>query len=237
MANTPQTPKPVTFLPRLVGAGLLFVAIGPAVAGSLLTQLEELAKTDGFRIEGLDRLVPAPARKASGDAATRLEILLQDYNYMIVQGHPGRIEKVTITSLKQSGPKRPYNAPIRTIRVGNHHQVEARLRGPGGEDLNLPLLVDTGATTIVLPSSMIERLGFQADRLENGQSQTAGGTIAIKIGVLKSVQVGDATVDNVQVSFIADDKLNGAQLLGMSFLNRFRFSLDDENNELSLMAK
>ena len=84
---------------------------------------------------------------------------------------------------------------------------------------------------------MIRQLGFSQQNLQNGISQTAAGTIPVKTGVLKSVRIGDVSAENVPVSFINDQKLNGARLLGMSFLNRFRFSLDDENSELQLMAK
>ena len=126
---------------------------------------------------------------------------------------------------------------MNTVRVGMHHQIQATLTGPNNVDIGVNLLVDTGATTLVLPESMIAPLGFNREGLQAGVSQTAGGSIPVRIGLLSSVKVGDVAAENVQVSFIADKQLSGARLLGMSFLNRFRFSLDDEKNELLLMSK
>ena len=44
-----------------------------------------------------------------------------------------------------------------------------------GRRRKLSLVVDTGATTVVLPSSMIGPLGFAAEDLQDGWSETAGG--------------------------------------------------------------
>ena len=41
-------------------------------------------------------------------------------------------------------------------------------------------------------------------------------------------------MQNVAVAFIDDARLNGNLLLGMSFLRRFRVTLDDDNNQLIL---
>jgi aspartyl protease family protein len=50
------------------------------------------------------------------------------------------------------------------------------------------------------------------------------------------VKVGDATAENVEVSFIADELLGNQGILGMSFLRNFRMSLDDKNDELILLS-
>ena len=203
---------------------------------SLRSQLENLGKENRFHIEGLDRLGPEPAMAVEGDLEQRIKALLSDYNFLAV-GEGKKIEQLSILSAKQRGPRPQSSGTVKTQRLGSHHQVQAALSGPNNVEIGTSLLVDTGATTLVLPESMIGPLGFAAGRLQSGVSQTAGGTIAIKTGVLKAVKVGDVIVENVTVSFIPDQKLNGARLLGMSFLSRFRFSLDDDNNELLLLSK
>jgi aspartyl protease family protein len=109
--------------------------------------------------------------------------------------------------------------------------------GPNSVARTLPLMVDTGASTLVLPSSMMAKLGFTPEDLREGSSQTASGKVAVKIGLLRSVRIGAVSADNVEVSFIADAELSGNRLLGMSFLQRFKMTIDDAANELVLMAK
>ena len=95
----------------------------------------------------------------------------------------------------------------------------------------------TVTSTVVLPASMTEPLGFDPDDLEDGWSQTANGKVAVRRGTLDIVRVGTMEVEDVAVSFIADEQLRGLSLLGMSFLGRFRVVIDDDNNQIILMSK
>lgn len=206
------------------------------LAGGLRSQLEKLAQDHGIQVEGLEQIGPEPARQAGGSVEEQVRALLADYNFMAV-GQGGRLERLRITSPKQVGARPKAYSSVKTERVGSHHQVQATLDGPNGADVGVGLLVDTGATTLVLPASMMAALGFTPGQLQNGSSQTAGGPVSVQTGLLKSVKVGDVVAEDVAVSFVADQKLGGARLLGMSFLNRFRFALDDANNELQLLSK
>lgn len=206
-------------------------------AESLKRQLQNLAQEHQFLLEGLDRLSREPGKPVAGEVREQVQDLLANYNYVLIQGKGGRIERVSITSLKDPNAKPRSSPVVATTRYGSHHQVAASVIGPGGQPMEVTLLVDTGATTLVLPESMIEPLGFDKSSLRPAVSQTASDTVSIRIGTLPSVQVGQVVAENVDVSFFPDQRLNGAQLLGMSFLSRFRFSLDDENNELTLIAK
>lgn len=214
---------------------LLSVAFS-ANAESLRSQLTHLAKQNRIAVEGLGYLGAEPSRPVEGNLAQQIKGLLANYNYMSV-GADQRIERLIITSPKSFTPKSRLNGTVKTQRLGEHHQVDATVSGPNGEEVSVSLLVDTGATALVLPESMIGQLGFDPVRLRPTQSQTAGGVVPTKLGRLKSVKVGDVVAENVQVSFVSDQRLRGVKLLGMSFLNQFRFSLDDANNELSLQPK
>ncbi len=59
----------------------------------------------------------------------------------------------------------------------------------------------------------------------------------IQFGELDRVRVGTAEIRKVRVGFIADDKIGENSLLGMSFLDHFRMTIDDANNRLTLVAK
>lgn len=205
-------------------------------AESLREALQNLAQQHHFQLSGLERLGPEPAQTTSGSLEQRIKTLLADYNYLSV-GAGDKFEKITILSAKEAAPKRQISGTVPTRRVGAHHEIRASVTGPSGAEIPVTLLVDTGATTVVLPASLIKALGFTSQDLRASQTQTAGGIIQTRTGLLSNVKVGDVSADTIAVSFVPDEKLNGAKLLGMSYLSRFKFSLDDESNELILLAK
>lgn len=126
---------------------------------------------------------------------------------------------------------------IGTRREGTRHVVEAQLVGAGGRALRLDFVIDTGATSIVLPSSMMAPLGFATADLPKGSAQTAGGTVPTRAARLARVSVGQAQAADVEVLFI-DDAIYGRDhtpLLGMSFLGRFRFVVDAAQDRLILI--
>lgn len=207
----------------------------PACADSLRTQLEALAKQQGILVDGLPIVGDEPSRPVTGTPEEQVKSLLSDYNFMTA--HEGHTKRFTITSLKQAMPRPRPGGVVKTQKWGAHHQVSSLLNGPNGIGIRTNLIIDTGATTLVLPESMIGELGFDAQSLQTNSSQTAAGIIPVKIGMLNSVRVGDVEASNVTVSFISDRRLNGTRLLGMSFLNHFKFSLDDGQNELRLSPK
>jgi len=98
-------------------------------------------------------------------------------------------------------------------------------------------MVDTGASTVVLPKSMIGRLGFTQGELREGWTQTANGRVRTRMGTLRSVDVGSASAQGVTVTFLVNNRLSGAKLPGMSFLQRFRMTIDDANNRIILIAE
>jgi aspartyl protease family protein len=212
--------------------------LGPQLsyAESLRSALKSLALQEGFRVEGSEQLGRERAVANEGELPDRLESLLKDYNYLVTYGG-NRIATVRITSPKQSGPKPSDRAYVQTTRMGGHHQISAELTGPNGERVPVVLMIDTGASMIVLPESMMSVLGFEASSLGTGTSQTASDTIPVKVGMLGEVRVGGVVARDVHVSFIPDAKLKDTKLLGMSFLNHFKFSLDDAANELILLSK
>ena len=68
-------------------------------------------------------------------------------------------------------------------------------------------------------------------------ANTANGQVPVRVGKLQQVRIGNAKAREVAVGFIADDKMGNNYLLGMSFLNRFRVTIDDDANRLTLLAK
>lgn len=225
-------------LRRLAAALALACLAGPALAETLWDQIEAVARDEDIAVEGLELLGDAPARPAAaGGPAERLRSLLVGYNYVLLHDPEGRPDRLRITGLKGPRPETPPRNAVATLRRGPHHLVEATVTGPRGRRETVTLIVDTGATTVVLPESMIARLGFPPESLADGWARTANGPVPVKLATLPRLALGALQARDVAVSFIADERLDGQALLGMSFLERFRFTLDDEADRLILMAR
>jgi aspartyl protease family protein len=86
-------------------------------------------------------------------------------------------------------------------------------------------MVDTGATTILLPVSDAVRLGIDYRSGFQGRIQTAnGGATAWRV-VLDTVTIGEITAYNVE-AVVAEAQGLDVALLGMSFLNRTEMRRD-----------
>jgi aspartyl protease family protein len=85
----------------------------------------------------------------------------------------------------------------------------------------MPFLIDTGATRIVVPTSM----AYSA-RLPLGkavQASTANGFVSQRSTLIKSLKIGNMEVKNIDAS--VNDRLDEV-LVGMSFLKLFRMTQD-----------
>ncbi len=215
-------------------------------------ELERLAGEYGFDIVGEEHLAEAEGRAQGRDAMERLRALLEEFDHIIVQGSGGDIERVIVLGVTLPGAvpeaneplvaidgEAPPDAPIElpTIRRGSQHSVRVALEGEGGKRLARVLLIDTGADTLVLPSSLIDNLGVDASSLQAREVQTANGRTEARIGRLAAVWLGSRRITDVEVSFLDDDKLGGSGLLGMSVLGRYQMTIDDQDNRLILTAR
>lgn len=103
-----------------------------------------------------------------------------------------------------------------------HYQTLGQINGG-----TVTFLVDTGATTIALPSADARRLGINYLNGQRGFTQTANGrAVAYRI-TLDTVKVGDITLHAVEAMVLEGDGLKVA-LLGMSFLNRTEMKRDGQ---------
>jgi aspartyl protease family protein len=204
---------------------------------ALKEKLAAIAQTHGFAISGLEHVGDETIEADPVASAKQLPDILHRYNFAIITQPTGKIERLVISGRKQEGKAPELFNHIKTTRVGSHHQVEARLLGPDGKALLTPLVVDTGATTIVLPLSLASDLGFKADQLNPGITKTANGDAPVYSGMLRSVTLGTITRKDVAVNFVDDERLGKTRLLGMSFLGQFKLTIDDARQELILLSK
>jgi len=201
---------------------------------NLRAQIAALAKAHGFRIVGAERIDQAAPIEATGTLEDRIRLLLAGYNFAIVRGPSGGIAAVHVAGAKGPPPELSAKISVKTLRRGANHFLDAVIMGQRPERRRVRLMVDTGASKVILPMSMIEPLGFRDDDLSDSTLQTANGEIPGKAGTLRSVEVGGAFRRDVAVAFVDDAGLGDNKLLGMSFLSRYIITIDDTANLITL---
>ena len=134
-------------------------------------------------------------------------------------------------------PPPPKDTVLTTLRTGRHHVVDTVLVGTDGTEFPVRLMIDTGASVSVLPMSMAEGLGLEQDEMADRQVQTVKGMLVAKLGALRAMRLGKEEIEDVEVAFIDDALLGDTRLLGMNVLGRYRMTLDDESNRLTLSPR
>ena len=121
---------------------------------------------------------------------------------------------------------------IDLVRKGELSLAEVILEGR----IRQHFIVDTGASFTVINRATAKELGITID--ENTPFIpifTASSLIFTPLVTLRSIQVGNAEVKNVDV-LIHDMPSDSAGLLGNSFLNKFKVMIDSVNGKMTLFS-
>jgi clan AA aspartic protease (TIGR02281 family) len=249
--------------PEAACAPILIALVSPLPALAeevgVLDELERLSAAHGFSVKGIEQVEEALGRAEGDDLFRRLRRLLKAFDHVIVQDAEGGVEKVIILGAKTpvEAPPPPVSEPeggetaatpdgegevsegdivLETIRQGTQHAVTLALEGQGDARIEQTLLIDTGSDSLVLPASMAEQLGISQSDLSQREMQTANGKVDARVGKVQALWLGETRVTDIDVAFVEDAKLGGG-LLGMSVLGRYRMTIDDESNKLTLSPK
>ncbi len=127
-------------------------------------------------------------------------------------------EQPPLPSLEIVDPKGGKQRSVRIVRRRDGHFV-ARVSVNGA---SVPMLVDTGASTVVLRQSDARKLGIDTSRLRfSVPVQTANGLAYAAPVRLAVVNLGNITLSGVE-ALVAQPGVLKESLLGMSFLSRLR---------------
>jgi aspartyl protease family protein len=246
---------------RHVGLVLLlahFYVGGCFAASEILVsdELASLAQEEDFVVEGDEQLGDASAwvDVDTEDVYQLLRALLEKFDHIILQDSDGEISRVIIlgertaipaverTDAEAQGPEDQVGEGkarivLQTRRVGQQHSVDVGIETQSRGRLNKALVVDTGASLVVLPASLVKELGLDDTKLLEREIQTANGKINAQVGTLPGVWLGNRRENGVEAAFIDDDRLGGTGLLGMSVLGRYQVTIDDETQRLILTSK
>jgi aspartyl protease family protein len=101
------------------------------------------------------------------------------------------------------------------------------------------LVVDTGASLVILSKDAARRLGIDSDAIKESIElvMADGRRSRAKYIVLDTIAVDDAQAPRVEAAIVNDPpQKNVDGLLGMSYLRRFSFRIDQEKKKLYLSA-
>lgn len=99
------------------------------------------------------------------------------------------------------------------------------------------MMLDSGASLISLPPSVAAKFGLKpSDKDPKIILQLADGReIDGRLMKLASVRVGKFQVDNVECAVLGDEAVAAEPLLGMSFLEHFKFEVDAAAKKLTMV--
>ena len=201
----------------------------------LYSQIKSLAEEHQFAVKGLDKIGDAEAIIAVGTVQQQIALLMTDFNHIIIRNDKAGIERLIILNKKTANHLGRIVVPI--VTRNNHYFINASIKGTDNIWIDLELLIDTGANSMVLPLSMISELKLSIKDMQQSQLQTVNGKVNAYTGQLPALEVGNEIVENIAVAFVEDNLMGDYSLLGMSFLGMYRFAIDDEQNLISLERK
>lgn len=124
------------------------------------------------------------------------------------------------------GAAGPHRIPFE--RRGNVMLVHVRLNG----GVRAPFVVDTGASDVAIPASLVERLGLHVGPdTPRRVYQTANGRVSKPVVTLDAVELGSARVEGVRASVSHGMDVG---LLGGTFFNHFEVDIDPAEQVLTL---
>jgi clan AA aspartic protease (TIGR02281 family) len=124
--------------------------------------------------------------------------------------------------------------PITLHRHGNNMLAQVLFNNT----INSRLLLDTGASLTVITPALLQNLGLDYNHpRRTAWFNTANGVVKAPIFLIERVSIGSQTVDQLEVAVMDLDNQSIGGLLGMNFLQHFRFSIDHQSNVLYLSPR
>lgn len=216
---------------------LLAILAGAGAVAVLLGDDLSIASPDGGRLVSIAAAVAlliAFAGSVLASYSGRFGTAARDFaiwmslGLALVVGYSYRDEFQSIAQ-RVTGELLPGEASTVTTSNAGERAVRIRRRSDGHfvarvavERANLSMLVDTGASTVVLTPADARAAGVNLETLSYSVPvRTANGTAYAAAVRLKRLSVGGISVDGVDAMVAKPGALNES-LLGMSFLRRLR---------------
>jgi aspartyl protease family protein len=168
----------------------ILIAVGAVFLALVTPDLVATIFPDGVQTAGSARSAP-PSDKAAAAAPDKANLALSE-------PAPSGYQQTSILA-----------------DAGGQYSTDVEIDGQ-----NVKMLVDTGATMVVISAETASRLGLQlANSDYTGRVRTANGIAAVAPVTLREVTIGSIYLGEVK-ALVADRSAGAVNLLGMSFLKR-----------------
>ena len=98
-------------------------------------------------------------------------------------------------------------------------------------------LLDTGASVTTIKRSSLQKFGIQTQTGQPIILNTAGGVVKSHLVTLNSLNIAGQIVNNIDVAVLDIPGIAGDGLLGVDYLNHFKFIIDQKRRTLFLTPK
>lgn len=150
-------------------------------------------------------------------AALLLLTIAAPVGAVLAYADPQDIAKTTITISQALGQRDEQS--LRTVQIQRRDSGEFRIRAKIN-NVAAPMVIDTGATAVVLTYETARAAGFPLEFLNfNVDVETAGGRTRAARLTIDKLAIGKLTERSVQALVAQKGQLK-TNLLGMSFLDR-----------------
>jgi len=165
----------------------------------------------------------APRTLAVGQKTPEGVVLISSDSKRAVLEIDGKRETLEMGQDFEGAQRQSAERPSVTLPADSRGQFYADGQVNGA---HVRFVVDTGATTVLIPGPDADRLGLDyRNKGQMGHISTANGTATAYRVVLDSVTIGGITAYNVE-AVVAEGSGLDVALLGMSFLNRTEMRRD-----------
>jgi aspartyl protease family protein len=192
-----------------------------AATAANATDVNVIGLFTGKAVVVIDR--GAPRTLAVGQRTPEGVMLISSDSKQAVLEIDGKRETLEMGQDFESATRAAVERPSVTLPADSRGQFYADGQVNGA---HVRFVVDTGATTVLIPAPDADRLGIDyKGKGQPGRIQTANGNATAWRVVLDNVTIGGITAYNVE-AVVAEASGLDVALLGMSFLNRTEMRRD-----------